>query len=1169
MNSTIKQATHLLEVLTPLGEDVLILTHFSGEEALSCPFNFALIVLSERLNIDAQTLIGQPVRVGIFDSRADKRRLFHGIISEFKKDNIVTANHIKLRRYYLNMVPWFACLNHAKDCRIFQQQSVKTIFNAICHDFGVHEFEFKLTKHYEPLDYCVQYNETHFDFLSRILEEAGIYYYFTHSTNNHTMVLVDDQSQLPLFAGTALLSNVHHTENHLYAWRESKAISPTMVSLNDYNYTHSQKNLNVQAPNIPLQTQNSTTKNIRQYRYPGKYQKEAKGKKIAQQHLEAMKWQANINEASSNYLAFSPGLIFRLNTDSAFRKAKEVGDFQILSVKHEAKDLTHISYHDTGYKEGGNNEPAQHYHNDLIVINQKFNYVPAQKTPKPRVEGLQNARVVGPKDNELYTDEYGRIKVHFYWDRYNPKNENASCWLRVAKSMAGNNWGSQFTPRVGAEVLVAFMGGDPDQPSVSATLYNGHNAPPFAKKEQQGISGFRAHTLGSSTITDAHELLFDDTPKKEKLVLSSQKDTNIKVLHDYTRTVNENETISVKADILTKVLSGSSEFNAKTMHLIVGNSSMVLDASGVSINASKIKLLSQGAGGERPVARVGDYHKCPKIGHSGGPILKGSSNVLVNGMPLARVSDPAHCRPGNDAISSGVDSIIVNGLAMASQKDSSSHGGVIKEGSPNVYVGESQNLLDTHAAAGHYAKGTNALTPHWIQGQYIGEDHKPMAGLAYKIKHISGRTVIGKLDDEGKTKRVEALSHGTAMISFGEREKLEVTLEKSRNKLKAYLEAILAKEKVQAEKDNTIISKEPWWDDIYIYSRGFVDGMAQGAVNVFNDTAHLAKVMFEEAGQALALSARIEKDTLTGNAKDLTSISHQATKKAEKIIQRIRGAIKTLKQLSKDSQTRQILYDFATKYYFQTSGLMLLKDVGNFIGGIIPALIIAVITKNPESFGPVIGAEIGGEVSGAAAEVKVIEGTLTELDKVREIPEAEVDRVHEIGGDLPPELGAQHKNDIYPLKGYRTPKDLEHPAGKAYNLPKKEAENFSGKPDSVMLPKGTKLYRIVSDKSIPNGKWWMKKLPKSKKNWRRGAAVIENWNGNGYYVEHTIEHNEGLPAWKGIASSQMVRDPAGNLLDGWIQKGGEEQIFIGSSQNDVPINIELRPTKDIGWDNDK
>jgi type VI secretion system secreted protein VgrG len=645
----LSQSKSLLELTGPKEIKACVLTKFTGSEGLAKDFDFKLDLLSHTTDLTAQQLLDKSVTVKLSHS-SEETRIFNGIISGFDAGNI---DYQDTRVYRLEMHPWFIRLKHHQDCRIFQNQTVPQIFSTICKETGCNDYDTsKLKLKYHPLIYCTQYHETSYDFLRRILAEAGIYYMYIHTENEHKLTLLDSKSAISQYKKSISYSNIHHTDEHIHKWEPRRTKTSDKISANDYNFTD---------PGLNLLTSCGCPA-LEKFFYPGGYMTNEHGERIVQNHIQTERWQSKIITGASNVLNLKPGMQFKLENST----------YQTIAITHEICGRPSF------------------YQNEIICIPQETAYAPI-KHKKPKIH-TQTAIVVGPKNQKTYTDQYGRIKVQFHWDRYGKKDENSSCWLRVAQPCSGPNWGGQFIPRPSSEVIINFINGDVDRPIITGSVYNETN---YLLASKPTISGIKTRITDDNKC--GHHLLFDDTADAEKFMLHSEGQLTIDTLNNAQHTVAQNEIITTKSSHTIQIKQGKLNIKAGKLTLKVGASEAILDQSGINIKpAGKLHLLAKGAGGSKPIARVGDDHKCPKkisgIPHQGGPILQGSPVSTANNMAIARVGDKMHCRSGKDVIKQGIPAILVDRKPIAKLNSKATHGGTIVAGSPNVYVGETKNI---------------------------------------------------------------------------------------------------------------------------------------------------------------------------------------------------------------------------------------------------------------------------------------------------------------------------------------------------------------------------------------------------------------------------------------------------------------------------------------------
>ncbi|MHB0955515.1 MAG: type VI secretion system Vgr family protein [Pirellulaceae bacterium] len=622
------QKDRILELDTPLGKDVLLIRRLSGTETMSGPFRFRLEVESKNKTVDPGALIGKgvTVRLEIYneDNEVLGHRFFHGMVHAFGK----VEQNDDLAFYRAEVVPWFELLTHTADCRIFQDQTVpeiiKQIFDEWKSEYGdlvAYEDKTDASK-YRPLDYCVQYRETDFDFISRLMEREAIYYYYTHEDKKHTLVFADgtDNPACPvrdkvryeqgdegdvwaepedsalLSLATTGLQTLQSEGSGLFNQKKTEVTSqitdgflslvvggifggiqfvfskvleliisrlkekrPKQLGvkvfrmlqdlragkycLRDHHFELPDKNLEVlEVTNISV----GSTSKLEIFDYPGEYAQrfnkpgerldevEQEGKKLVKLRMEETETPHWIISGISRESAFTAGHHFELteHQDKAVN-----GRYLLTFVEHNILQGSKFWTGDDTetYKHGGP------YRNRFACIPRHWPYRPIRKTPKPIVKGMQTGVVDGKEDEEIWVDKYGRIRVKFHWDREwdqdaNKRHEHASCLVRVSQPWAGKRWGAAFWPRIGQEVVVAFLEGDPDRPLVVGSVYNFDQMPPYLGEGPDGKHAHNPHISGFKTCSTKggegfNELRFDDTKDEEQLFIQAEKDMDTIVQH--------------------------------------------------------------------------------------------------------------------------------------------------------------------------------------------------------------------------------------------------------------------------------------------------------------------------------------------------------------------------------------------------------------------------------------------------------------------------------------------------------------------------------------------------------------------------------------------------------------------------------------------------------------
>lgn len=562
----ITQAGRFLSVETVLGEDKLILTAFEGEERLSRPFHYRLEMASADDAIAAERILGTKVTIHIARDGGEPR-CFNGIVKRFAAGPMWNRNY---RCYYAEVVPWLWFLARRVDCRIFENASALEIIKKIFHEHGTRSFETVGSIDPPKREYCVQYRESELDFVSRLLEEEGIFYFFKHKPDDHILVLANARSAyVKCEDGEAAQFG-----QHVSAWRSSFEFPSGRWEQQDYNYE--QPAIVGATTQTILKSKEAGKYSI--YWYPGGFIDSTRGAALTKFRMEEEEAGYAVSEGQGTVRAFSPGVKFALKND---KTESESGSYVITSVRHVASDRTHFA---------GDGTPPQ-YHNDFTCIPESVTYRPPRVTPKPVVRGPQTAIVTDGPESSSYNDKYGRVRVKFHWSsERGPEKSGQSCWLRVAQLWAGRKWGAFFLPRIDMEVIVDFLEGDPDRPIVVGCVYNGDKLPPYPSNKAQ--SGIKTRSWGGGEA-DFNELRFGDEKGKEHIYFHAQKDFERVVENDDSLEVSGNQTAKIKKNQTVTVEQKSLLEAKNSIELKVGQNSIVIDQSGITLKGMMIKVEAQ------------------------------------------------------------------------------------------------------------------------------------------------------------------------------------------------------------------------------------------------------------------------------------------------------------------------------------------------------------------------------------------------------------------------------------------------------------------------------------------------------------------------------------------------------------------------------------------------
>ncbi|HEY7389066.1 MAG TPA: type VI secretion system tip protein TssI/VgrG [Bryobacteraceae bacterium] len=543
--TTYVQGTSPILVSTPLGPDKFLLKSYQGEERISQPFHFTLELLSEDSAIDFSQITGKSVTLTISLASGDKQYI-NGIAGRL----VQAGSDTRFTTYYAEVHPWLWLLTLNTDCRIFQNMTTPDIIKKVFSDAGFTDFTDSLTATYSAREYCVQYMETSFAFVSRLMEEEGIFYFFTHDSSSHKLVLADDSSayQACLLATATMNKEAWTAEDIITSCSLEQQVVAGKYQLDDYNFV---------TPATDLTSSASSSDPSRSiYEYPGLYTTTGDGEARASLRLSALEVPGKQIRGTSYCWAFRPGYKFTL---AGHKRDDTNVEYLITWVSHSADE---------------NNL----YTNSFEAISSSTVFRPPRVTPRPIIHGSQTATVVGKAGEEIWTDQYGRIVVQFHWDQLGQNDEKSSCWIRVAQGWAGKQWGSIFLPRIGQEVVVSFLEGNPDRPLVTGCVYNATQTVPYTLPDEQTKSTIK--TNSSKGGSGFNELRFEDKAGSEEIFIQAQKDMNVTILNNQMVTVAMNETRSVKGNRTVTVAANMTHTDSGDFtHTVAGNYALKVDGN--------------------------------------------------------------------------------------------------------------------------------------------------------------------------------------------------------------------------------------------------------------------------------------------------------------------------------------------------------------------------------------------------------------------------------------------------------------------------------------------------------------------------------------------------------------------------------------------------------------
>ncbi|MCJ8501786.1 type VI secretion system tip protein VgrG [Desulfatitalea alkaliphila] len=608
---------------------------FTIDEKVSAPFQADVNLACEE-EVPFEDIIGQNAVLTI--ESADGERYLHGIVNRF----VHTGLAGRFLLYRARIVPQMWLLSLAQDCRIYQDQTVPDIVQQVLEESGITAdlFDFRLKNQYPERTYCVQYRETDLAFVSRLLAEEGIFYFFEHSDEKHLLIFGDGpvnyqpiagNDQVPLNIGSGTVAE----EEAVLTFQMQQQLRPGKLTLKDFNF---------EKPSVDLTADQTDSENESReiYDYPGAYTTTEQGRKIARVRLQQETMAKTQADGTSVVPRFIPGCTFALTDHTIDRFNSE---YLLVEVRHEGAQ-PQVLEEQTGA--GG----ATRYENRFFAIPSSATVQPERKKAKPVMDGVQTAIVVGPSDEEIYTDAHGRVKVQFHWDRLGGRDENSSCWIRVSQAWAGAGWGAMFIPRIGHEVIVDFIEGDPDRPIVTGRVYHGTNSPPYTLPDEKSKSTLKSNTTKGGE--GSNELRFEDEKGKEEVYLHAQKNWTIGVENDKNQTIGNDESLRVKNDREKKVDANQKETigGNKTIDVTGAHKEKIGGNQTVNVGAKRNLTVNT-----EEVVNVGT-NRTLKVG--------GIQKHTITGQNDLTCATEKYTVSGNRTVTAGTESKTVNGMRTLS-----------------------------------------------------------------------------------------------------------------------------------------------------------------------------------------------------------------------------------------------------------------------------------------------------------------------------------------------------------------------------------------------------------------------------------------------------------------------------------------------------------------------
>jgi len=653
----------LVDITTPLG-DAVWFRQMTGTEALSIPFELDVVLHSKQSGLQAKAILGKDVTLKVETEKGAGVRPFNGICTRFASAGR-EGEHLV---YTAKLRPWLWIASRRSDCKIFQFKTVPDIITEVLGIYG-YPLSKKLTRTYRAWDYCVQYQETDMNFVMRLMEEEGIYFYFQHAEGSHTMVMIDDMTQHPPLAGKPSIkyygadAATVADEEHFNSWLLREEIDSGEYFSDDYDFEHPKADLAVKRTN-PM---GHSHDRYQHYEWPGGYVKLADGENYATTGLQGLQAEFERCQGHTTVRTMAPG--YRFSLERCPRKDQ--------NREYLAVAATYFFRNNARMSSGSGEGDADW---GITVTSQPTTlpYRPQLLTEKPRTLGPQTAVVVGPAGEEIYTDKYSRVKVQFHWDRIGTKNENSSCWIRVSTPWAGEKWGMIHIPRIGHEVVVDFLNGDPDHPLITGSVYNADLMPPYGLPDNKTASGIKSRSSKGGVATDFNEIRMEDLKGKEQLYVHAQRNLDTVVEADESRMVGHNRSTRIDNDDDRFVVNDD-------RHVIKGNQTNQIDKDQSStikgdqhttvkgnqtnvVNGSRTQQVDgslREETGSHHQETVKGNHNFTVNGKESNMILKDQTNMVKGDRTAIIVGDDSYTTVGKTAVMSAQGYSVTTGMKYA------------------------------------------------------------------------------------------------------------------------------------------------------------------------------------------------------------------------------------------------------------------------------------------------------------------------------------------------------------------------------------------------------------------------------------------------------------------------------------------------------------------------
>ena len=558
----------------------LLFRSMTAHERLGDLFSFHVHFESQDPNIDLNGLLASPMTVTIATEDGYKRH-FNGMVCEAAQTGVETVDSLVYAQYSVVLVPKPWLLGQKVDCRIYTEMSVPDIVKQVLSDAGYTDVKLSLSGNYATREYCVQYREDCLNFVNRLMQQEGIYYFFTHTADTHTMVLADGVSAHEKKKDFGTVPYLHSTDSVLRreatvtTWASSRSADAVKYQLTDYDPLNPKTSLLSTGTSDGHGTA-GTSPGMVAFDFPGAHKVADVGQHFAQVRAEALTAARSHYKGSTGACGIEIGGLFTL---SDYPRKEHNREYLIIGTTIQLAGAGHASG-------GADHAPSFRCDFDAIESSHTFRSLPT--AVKPTIVALQTAVVCGSKtDEDIVVDKYGRVQVTFHWNKPDKPNAKSSCPVRVATSWAGKNWGAISIPRVGQEVVVSFLEGDPDRPLIIGSVYNGDNQVPYSLPDNKTQSGIKSRSLLGGTA-DFNELRFEDKKGSEDFFMHAQKDMHEEVENDHVVTIDHDETVTIKNDRKATISNNDTidvgkvfKLTAGTqIELTTGSSSIIMKSSG-------------------------------------------------------------------------------------------------------------------------------------------------------------------------------------------------------------------------------------------------------------------------------------------------------------------------------------------------------------------------------------------------------------------------------------------------------------------------------------------------------------------------------------------------------------------------------------------------------------